>query len=261
MTRDETTIPGSIYGPVISWRLGKSLGVDVLCIDSICSFECVYCQLGKINRVTAERDVFVSTEKVLEDLENSEWEKADVITFSGSGEPTLAENLGDVIEKIKKITGKPIIVLTNSTLLHLRKVRTEIALADKIFCKLDAWSDETLQRIDRPHKSISLESIISGITLLRLEFKGFLAIQTMILRPPKDLQIEEFAKILRSIKPDEVQLNLPTRPVPNEYFLETRGNAIEAQKEFTQLRTVSKVELEIIREKLSDLTDLQIVTR
>ncbi len=96
------SIPSSIYGPVRSWRLGLSLGVDILCIDSICSFECVYCQLGKINRVTATRDVFVSTEKVLDDLKKSDWQKADVITFSGSGEPTLAKNLGEVIEKIKK---------------------------------------------------------------------------------------------------------------------------------------------------------------
>ena len=188
----KNSIPNSIYGPVESWRLGRSLGVDVLCVDSICSFECVYCQLGKINRVTTKRDVFVSTEKVLQDLENSDWKAADVITFSGSGEPTLAKNLGEVIEKIKEITGKPIIVLTNSTLLNLPEVRKEIALADKIFCKLDAWSDETLRRIDRPHKGISLESIISGIRLLRREFKGFLAIQTMILRPPKEFEIAEF---------------------------------------------------------------------
>lgn len=257
----KTSIPNSIYGPVDSWRLGKSLGVDVLCFDSICSFECIYCQLGKINRVTTERDVFVPTEKVLQDLENSDWKAADVITFSGSGEPTLAKNLGEVIEKIKKITAKSIIVLTNSTLLNLPEVRKEIVLADKIFCKLDAWSDETLRRIDRPHKSISLETIISGIRLLRQEFKGFLAIQTMILRLPKDFEIEEFAEILRSIKPDEVQLNLPTRPIPNEYFLETRGNSVEPQKKFTQLKTISKEDLEIIRKRLSKLTDLPIITR
>ncbi len=257
----ENPTPNSIYGPVASWRLGKSLGVDLLCVDSICSFECVYCQLGKINRVTTKRDIFVSSEKVLKDLENSAWKAADVITFSGSGEPTLAENLGEVIGKIKDITGKPVIVLTNSTLLNLPEVRREISQADKIFCKLDAWSDEILHRIDRPEKSISLESIVSGIRLLRARFKGFLAIQTMILRPPKDFEIEKFAEILRHIKPDEVQLNLPTRPVPHEYFVETRGNAVEFKKEFTKLKTISKDELEIIRLKLSSISDSLIITR
>lgn len=254
-------IPNSIYGPVASWRLGKSLGVDLLCVDSICSFECVYCQLGKIKRVTTKRDIFVSTEKVLRDLENSEWNAGDVITFSGSGEPTLAKNLGKIIQKIKKITDKPIIVLTNSTLLHLSEVRREIALADKIFCKLDAFSNESLRRIDRPHPKISLEMIISGIKLLRREFGGFLAIQTMILRPPKESEIENFAEILRSVKPDEVQLNLPTRPIPNEYFVQSRGNAVESKQEFTRLKTISKDELEIIRERLLELTALTIITR
>lgn len=257
----KNSIPNSIYGPVDSWRLGRSLGVDVLTVDSICSFECVYCQLGKINRVTTRRDVFVSTEKVLKDLKNSEWQKADVITFSGSGEPTLAQNLGEIIEKTKEITGKPIIVLTNSTLLFLPEVRREIALADKIFCKLDAWSDEILRRIDRPPKVISLDSIISGIRLLRQEYQGFLAIQTMILRRPKNFELERFAGILSLIRPDEVQLNLPTRPVPNEYFLETRGNEVQQKQEFTLLRTIAKDELEAIREKLSNLTNLPIITR
>ena len=257
----KTSIPNSIYGPVESWRLGKSLGVDVLCVDSICSFECVYCQLGKINRVTTRRDVFVSTEKVLQDLDRSEWTTADVITFSGSGEPTLAKNLGEIIEKVKLKTAKPVIVLTNSTLLNLPEVRKELSLADKIFCKLDAWSDETLERIDRPREGISLESIISGLRLLRREFSGFLAIQTMILRPPKKFELEGFAKILKSINPDEVQLNLPTRPIPQEYFLETRGNAVESKQEFKTLKTISKSELAEIGIGLYELTGLPIIAR
>lgn len=254
-------IPSSIYGPVKSWRLGWSLGVDVLCIDSICSFECVYCQLGKIHQVTTNRDVFVSTEKVLDDLKKSDWQKADAITFSGSGEPTLAENLGEVIEKIKDLTHKPIVILTNSTLLHLPQVRTELLRADKIFCKLDAWSDDTLRRFDHPEKSVSLPEIINGIRSLRREFSGFVAIQTMILRSLNQFEIRRLAEIYQSIKPDEVQLNLPTRPVPKEYFVETRGNEVEFNQLFTQLKAISKSELERIRLRLSELTHLPIINR
>ncbi|HVE60055.1 MAG TPA: radical SAM protein [Pyrinomonadaceae bacterium] len=254
-------IPAAIYGPVRSWRLGSSLGVDLLCVDSICSFECVYCQLGKINRVTTEREIFVSTEKVLEDLQKSEWQKANVITFSGSGEPTLAKNLGEVIEKIKKLTRKPIVVLTNSTLLHDAQVRRELLKADKIFCKLDAWSNDVLRRVDKPSEGILLETIISGIFQLRQEFGGFLAIQTMILRPPNDLEIEKLAAILLLINADEVQLNLPTRPIPHEYFVETRGNAVESNSDYRQIKTISKDELEKIRQKLSQLTNLPVITR
>lgn len=253
--------PTAIYGPVQSWRLGSSLGVDLLCVDSICSFECVYCQLGKINRLTAEREVFVATEKVLEDLENSDWQTADVVTFSGSGEPTLAKNLGEVIENIKRITSKPIVVLTNSTLLHQKEVRQELLKADRIFCKLDAWSDDILKRVDHPHEGISLESIISGISQLRREFDGFLALQTMILRPPNDSEIEKLAAIIHRINPDEVQLNLPMRPIPHEYFVETRGNNVEFKSEFTRIKTISKEELGDISVKLAEVTKTPIIVR
>lgn len=251
----------TIYGPVNSWRLGRSLGVDLLFVDSICSFECVYCQLGKINRVTTKREVFVSTARVLNDLKNSDWQAADVITFSGSGEPTLAANLGEVIEKIKHLTHKPIAVLTNSTLLYDRQVRQELSKADKIFCKLDAWSDSGLRRVNHPHEGISLEFIIAGIFDLRREFDGFLAIQTMILRPVQPFETEKLAEILHSIHPDEVQLNLPTRPIPHEFFRETRGNAVEFQNGFRQIKTIPKSEFENLRRKLSEIAKLPIITR
>lgn len=255
------SLPNSIYGPVESWRLGRSLGVDMLCVDSICSFECVYCQLGNINQVTVDRDVFVSTEKVLDDLRNSDWQNSDVITFSGSGEPTLAANLGEVIEKIKEFSGKPIAVLTNSTLLHLKEVRDDLAKADKVFCKLDAWTDDVLRRVDRPHDGITLKSIISGIRALRDEFDGFLAIQTMLLREPKRFELKRFSEILHCLEPDEVQLNVPSRPVPAGYFLETRGNLVEAGEDATKLKTISKSDLAAIRQMLAEHSRVPIVIR
>lgn len=251
----------SIYGPVKSWRLGWSLGVDVLLVDSICSFQCVYCQLGKIHQHTNNREVFVPTEKIISDLKDKDWKKADVITFSGSGEPTLAANLGETIKKIKELTRKKIVVLTNSTLLYKPEVRKELHHADKIFCKLDAWSDEVLRRIDRPVNGISLEKIISGIHLLRNEFNGFMAIQTMIMRKLTEFEIEELADIYCTIRPDEVQLNLPSRPIPKNYFIQTRGNEVEFDESFTRLKTITKDDLEDIRVKLSQLTHLQIITR
>ncbi len=255
------TMPSSIYGPVSSWRLGRSLGVDVLCVDSICSFECVYCQLGKINRVTTDRAVFVSTEQIISDLLASDWKSADVVTFSGSGEPTLAANLGDVIAEIKRITEKPVIVLTNSTLLDRADVRAELAGADRVFCKLDAWSEDTLRRFDRPAAGITLKSIVDGIVEFRRSFPGFVAIQTMLMRMPHNDEITAFAEILKRIGPDEVQLNLPTRPIPHEYFVETRGNEVEFDESFTRLKTIGKEELDSVAEELRKLTNLEIVAR
>ncbi len=255
------TMPSSIYGPVKSWRLGRSLGVDVLCVDSICSFECVYCQLGKINRVTTDRAVFVSTDRIVADLLASDWRSSDVITFSGSGEPTLAANLGEVIAEIKRITGKPVIVLTNSTLLDRAEVREELADADRVFCKLDAWSEDTLRRFDRPAEGITLRSIVDGIVEFRRGYDGFVAIQTMLMRLPHEDEIAALADILMRIGPDEVQLNLPTRPIPREYFVETRGNEVEFDDSFTRLKTITKDDLENVASKLRELTGLEIVTR
>lgn len=254
-------MPSSIYGPVRSWRLGSSLGVDVLCVDSICSFECVYCQLGRINRVTTDRAVFVSTERVIADLRDSDWRSADVVTFSGSGEPTLAANLGEIIAEIKRITGKPVIVLTNSTLLDRADVRSDLALADRVFCKLDAWSEDSLRRFDRPAPGITLAGIVDGIREFRRGFGGFVAIQTMILRRPEPQELARFADILSSISPDEAQLNLPTRPVPREYFVETRGNEVEFDESFTKLKTIGAGDLEAIAADLRIRTGLEVVTR
>jgi wyosine [tRNA(Phe)-imidazoG37] synthetase (radical SAM superfamily) len=252
--------PSSVYGPVNSWRLGRSLGIDLLLIDSICSFECVYCQLGKINRVTTTREVFVPTQKVLDDLAQCDLSEVDVITFSGSGEPTLAKNLGEAIREIKKRTGKPAIVLTNATLLYLEEVRAEIREADKIFCKLDAWSKNTFEKFDRPHRDVTLDSVIHGIKMLRKEFSGFLAIQTMLLRALTDFELEEFGSLLREIAPEEVQLNIPTRAIPREFILESRGNRLNADIDHRHLSMISHAEILQISERLRSLTRLPIRT-
>ena len=108
----------SVYGPVHSWRVGASLGIDLLLTTSTCSFNCIYCQLGDIQLKTAERRIYVPTDRLERDLRQSAWEQADIVTFSGSGEPTLALNLAEAIHLVKEYTNKPVMVLTNATLLH-----------------------------------------------------------------------------------------------------------------------------------------------
>lgn len=250
----------SIYGPVDSWRLGRSLGVDVLCVDSICSFECVYCQLGKINRVTTDRDVFVPTEKVISDLRNAYWQSADVITLSGSGEPTLAANLGEIITAIRDLTGKPIAILTNSTLLGDTNVRAEAGLADRVYCKLDAWSEDSLRRVDRPAAGVSLGSIVSGIRQFRKEYKGFLGIQTMLLTRPADTDIEQLAELYREIGPDEIELNIPLRPIPSEWVLESRGNVTGRPEGMHVLKTMEPSEAGEIGSRIAGLTGIRVIT-
>lgn len=251
----------SVYGPVKSWRLGRSLGVDLLAVDSICSFNCIYCQLGKINQRTAERSIFVTTERVMEDLSVSDWENADVVTFSGSGEPTLAKNLGEVIEQVKAFTRKPVVVLTNSTMLGSKEVRREMCLADRVFCKLDAWNDEMLRRINRPRPGITLEGIVDGIAQLRSEFVGEFAVQTMILKEMDAEDVTEYARIMNRIGPDEVQLNLPSRPVPASFTIGNRENVTEAGAGAHVFKTLSREHLLSVRDRIEPLVSCEVLCR
>lgn len=247
----------TVYGPVNSWRVGLSLGIDLLFVNSICSFRCVYCQLGRINVHTTERRVYVPTARVMGDLRASKWQSANIITFSGNGEPTLAENIGEVMQETKRFTGKPLLLLTNSAHLDQAAVRREVRIADKIFCKLDAIDDETLRWVDRPCAGIDVDGIVAGICALRREYDGFLAIQTMLTRINRN-RLGALAEVLKRIGPDEVQLNSPSRPVPLDWQVETRGGLnIEGKvlKALTQAETL-EFQNELIR-----MTGLRVVSR
>ena len=162
-----------IYGPVASWRLGRSLGVDLLAQpDRICTFNCIYCQLGQKGKETLRRRVFVPTKDIIKEIKQLPKVKIDYITFSGTGEPTLAKNLGEVILKVKKIRKESIAVITNSTLIYRKSVREELKKADCIMFKLDASDQITLNKINKPVASITFERIINGLKTFRREFNG-----------------------------------------------------------------------------------------
>jgi len=254
-----TSCSSSVYGPVHSWRLGNSLGIDLLCVDSICSFDCVYCQLGRIRRLTEDRGLFVTTDKLIEDIRAAKWREADVVTFSGSGEPTLALNLGEAISEVKRITGKEIVVLTNSSLLNDPGVRGDLSGADRIFCKLDAWNSDLLRRINRPIANLTVERLAEGIGKLRAEFRGFMALQTMILSTPSMTGINRFARLIAAIRPDEIQLNVPSRPVPAGWRPEHRGNATSIDAGTRSLVTLTAASLRSLAETLEKLTDVRVV--
>jgi wyosine [tRNA(Phe)-imidazoG37] synthetase (radical SAM superfamily) len=255
-----TNLPTStVYGPVQSWRVGKSLGVDVLFVNSICSFRCIYCQLGKINEHTAARQVYVPTARIMADLKASAWQQADVITLSGSGEPTLAANLGEVIHEIKAFTGKPVVVLTNAIHLDDPAVRRDLREADKVFCKLDAADDETLRLIDRPVAGITVRGIVEGIKAFKREYPGYLGIQIMLM-PLNAQKLERFADLLKEIGPDEVQLNTPLRPVPRGWFIEARGSHDSTPYPAAKLKVIDREEAARIEAELRQLTGLNIVS-
>lgn len=254
-----------------SWRLGKSLGIDLLMEPSTCSFNCTYCQLGFIQRVTKDRKIYVSTDKVVQDFLLSRWQEARVITFSGSGEPTLALNIGEVISEIKKITNKPITILTNGSLFNDKQVRRDILQANVISVKLDAPDDKTLQTVNRPANGINLETILTGIKKLKSEFRAQsselripkLQIQIMFMPQNKD-KVDELAKVLSEIQPDEVALNTPTRPYPSGFDIITRGahgdDAMKIKFPTKPLKRLTTEEAQSIEKKLSELTGLKVIS-
>jgi len=252
-------MPATVYGPVQSWRVGRSLGVDLLCVNSICSFRCVYCQLGVINVHTSERKVYVPTERVLADLKASRWQEADVITFSGSGEPTLAANLGEVIREIKALTCKPVLALTNATTLNDVEVRRDLCAADKAFCKLDAADESTFKMIARPVAGVTLRTVVEGIKKFKVEYTGHLAVQIMLMRLQRN-QGEAFARLLNEIRPDEVQLNAALRPIPSGWFTEARGDSESSPFPALRAKTMSNEEASRIESQLRELTGLKIIS-
>lgn len=201
-----------IYGPVPSWRLERSLGIDLLSTNGkTCSFDCIYCQLGKTVHRLAKRKEFVSLDDLAVELDGVKKISADYATFSGVGEPTLASNLGEAIKLVKANLELPVAVLTNSSLMVREDVRRELGLADVVVAKLDAPNEELFRQINRPAIGCSLGEILQGIMRFRSEYRGKLAIQMMFFEENKDYALE-MARIAKQLLPDEVQINTPLRP-------------------------------------------------
>ena len=237
----------SVYGPVNSWRYGRSLGIDPIGSISTCSFNCVYCQLGEIQSRTNQRQIYVPTEQIIHDLQVfAPWD-VDVITLSGNGEPTLALNLAEIITQIKQITNKPVLVLTNGTLLENPDVRTALSIADKVSVKLDGVFFDQARRINRPIADINWQSIWQGIEKFCVEYQGMLGIQTMLLSDWDANSKARYIELMRSLQPDEIQLNTPTRAKPLTHQLDGRGNHTNPESLPYPIQILKQVSADILQ--------------
>jgi len=201
-----------LYGPVSSWRLGRSLGVDLVSTkDKTCSFDCIYCQLGKTVHPLVRRREFEPMSRLAQELETVKNIAVDYVTFSGVAEPTLASNLGQAIELVKSVLGLPVAVLTNSSLMPREDVRRELNQADVVVAKVDAPNEELFRRINRPRVRSTLDEILQAIRLFKEEYRGKLALQMMFVEVNRGYA-SEMARIAEALSPDEVQINTPLRP-------------------------------------------------
>ncbi len=205
-----------VYGPVPSRRLGRSLGIDPI-PSKTCNYQCIYCQLGKTTNLTNERKDFYPKEEIYKEMEESiniNKGKFDYITFVGSGEPTLCKSLGKLILKAKKLSKKPICVITNGSLLYNDDVKDELMFSDVVLPTLDAGDEKGFIKINRPHPSIKYENMIQGYIDFRTKFSGKFWIEVMLMKGINDSK-EELVKIknqLDLINPDRIDINVPIRP-------------------------------------------------
>jgi len=210
-----------VFGPVPSRRLGRSLGIDLVPMKT-CTYNCIYCQLGRTTHQTLERRPYVSEEVVIRQLQeklSSLSTLPDFITFSGSGEPTLNSQIGDFIEEVSRLTPVPVAVLTNGSLLHREAVREALQGADVVIPSLDAAHPSLFRLINRPHHSLSFSHILQGLKAFRNEYAGEIWLEVMLCRGFNDEEqhLEKLRGEIEKIGPNRVHLNTVVRPPAEEF--------------------------------------------
>lgn len=208
-----------VYGPVASRRLGRSLGVDLVPFK-VCPFNCVYCQLGPTTRLSAKRAEFYPVKEILaEVLARVESSRPDYITLAGSGEPTLYEGLGSLVEGLTSATTIPVALLTNGALFQNPEVRRAAARCDVVIPSLDAGEEEFFQWVNRPVEGLTLEGITEGLALFREGYRGFIWLEVMILQSLTEQRhhLRAIAERAKRIRPDKIQLNTPIRPSSHDF--------------------------------------------
>ncbi len=223
-----------IFGPVLSRRLGVSLGIDLL-PEKVCSFDCIYCECGKTEIKTLEIKEWVPAKEVMEEIKEylSKDTSLDFITITGSGEPTLHSKIGEIIDYVKKITSIPVAVLTNGSLLHLKEVRESLYKADVVAPSLNAVTEKTFRVINRSFFTISPSLIIDGLIQFRKEFSGKIWLEIVFVKGINDNmeEIKKIAEALEKIQPDKIHLNTVIRPPTEKWAKPLSFEELEKIKE------------------------------
>jgi len=211
---------GQIFGPVPSRRLGFSLGVDTIPFKT-CSLDCIYCQLGRTINKTIQRREYIAADDILREIEEilREGKRIDYITFSGSGEPTLNSEIRRIISRIKQLTSIPLAILTNGTLLYQPRMREDLMEADLVIPSLDAVTQEIFEAVNRPHPSLKIEKVITGIDSFSQEFNGKVWLEIMVVKGINDSleEIEKTARVIKQMNLEKIQLNTVVRPPAEEF--------------------------------------------
>ena len=230
-----------VFGPVPSRRLGRSIGINNI-PPKICSYACVYCQLGRAIKMSAVRQKFYDPDELFAEVEKKVekirvcGEKIDYLTIVPDGEPTLDINLGRLIGLLKSLN-IPVGVITNTSLIDMPDVRTELYGADWVSLKIDAVSESSWKKIDRPHKDIQLEKIYAAATIFAKQFSGQLVTETMLIKDVNDGEGDLYntAEFIGQIQPSIAYIGIPTRPPAEKWAIAPNESKInQAYQIFSQ---------------------------
>jgi len=207
-----------VFGPIPSRRLGRSLGINNI-PPKICSYFCVYCQAGKNTKMPMVRQAFYPPEVLVNEVAEKvdKLRKAgdtiDYLTFAPDGEATLDCNLGQTIKLLKEF-GIPIAVITNASLIGLADVQADLMQADFVSLKVDTVHETVWRKLDRPRRTLLLETILAGMLGFTKIYRGKLVTETMLVKGIND-QIDhlvEVAHFIAQLHPFTAYLSIPTRP-------------------------------------------------
>jgi wyosine [tRNA(Phe)-imidazoG37] synthetase (radical SAM superfamily) len=220
------------FGPVPSRRLGNSLGINNIPYK-VCTYSCVYCQIGKTEQFLCKRQRFYESNDLATEVAKKVSElkkrgtKIDYLSFVPDGEPTLDINLDKNIELLKPL-GIKIAVITNGSLLDQKDVIEDLQKADLVSLKIDAVNRKTWLRINRPDKSLDLKKILDGMLEFSALFEGEIITETMLIKGinDNDEEIKGIAGFLALIKPSKAYISIPTRPTAIKRILPAGDQAL-----------------------------------
>ena len=209
-----------VFGPIPSRRLGRSLGINNI-PPKVCSYSCVYCQVGLTTNLSIERNeyyspmiIYTEVRDRLNEIRNNK-ERIDYLSFVPDGEPTLDVNLYETTQLLQDF-GIKIAVFTNSSLIWKKEVREALKLADYVSVKIDAINESTWKHINHPAISLNINKILDGILEFKEIFNGTFVTETMLIDGMNDNEDEliKIAHFIVKVDPEIAYLTIPTRPTP-----------------------------------------------
>ncbi|MCY6957043.1 radical SAM protein [Clostridium brassicae] len=209
-----------VFGPVPSRRLGLSVGVSPI-PRKCCNYSCAYCQLGRTDKMTNNIDEFFSVSDILDEFKDyiKDDLNFDVVTVVGEGEPTLYSKLGELVLELKKVTSKPVVVITNASILYEQKVQDNLMNVDIVMPSLDAYDENSFKKINRPYGKLHFKDVYEGLVNFSKKYKGELWLETMLIKDVNDHEkdLVRMKELIDKIEYSRLYINTPVRPPAEEW--------------------------------------------